>query len=49
MGESDGYRCLEVFTSAFEVKIRASRLRKWSKNKIYSWSENFNHESGKIH
>ena len=34
--ESGGYLCLEVFTSAFETKIRAAQVRKWSRNKIYT-------------
>lgn len=31
--------CLEVFTSAFETKIRAAQVWKWSSNNRYTWSE----------
>lgn len=36
--ESGGYRCLNVCTSSFEAKIRATQVRKWSRNELNSWS-----------
>ena len=36
--ELGGYRYLWVFTSEYEAKIRVAQVRKWSRNKIYSWS-----------